>query len=98
MKIFGVGAPELAITLVIIVLLGLIPAKIAQKKGYSFIGYWIFGIFLFIPALIVALVISDKKQVTYDPADELAKYRTLLDNGTITLDEFEKKKSELLSQ
>lgn len=38
--------------------LGLIPALIAQRKGRSFIGYWAFGTFFFIIALIVALVVS----------------------------------------
>lgn len=46
------------------VILGLayIPANIARKKGYGFAGFYIFGVFLFIVALIVALCLSDKKQ------------------------------------
>ena len=42
--------------------LAFIPAVIAQKKGYSYGGFWAFGSFLFVPALIVALVIEDKTQ------------------------------------
>lgn len=46
------------------VILGLayIPANIARKKGYGFAGFYIFGVILFIVALIVALCLSDKKQ------------------------------------
>jgi hypothetical protein len=29
---------------------------IARKKGYSFVGYWLFGLLFFLPALIVALL------------------------------------------
>ena len=53
------------------IILGLayIPANIARKKGYGFAGFYIFGIFLFLIALIVALCLSDKnKQI-----DELKK-------------------------
>lgn len=32
-------------------LLGLIPAFIAQRKGQSFVGWWVFGALLFIVAL-----------------------------------------------
>lgn len=46
--------------LIIGVLLGLawIPAKIAGDKGHSFAGYFLFGFFLFLPALIVACVVQ----------------------------------------
>ena len=40
--------------------LALIPAAIAQSKGRSFFGYWVFGLFFFVIALVVALVISDE--------------------------------------
>jgi len=36
---------------VIAVLIGLIPAAIAQSKGHSFVGFWIYGALLFIVAL-----------------------------------------------
>ena len=42
--------------IVIAVLIGLIPAVIAQNKGYSFVGWWIFGAALFIVALPAALI------------------------------------------
>jgi hypothetical protein len=44
--------------LVIGAVIGLIPAAIAQSKGYSFILWWFFGAFLFIVALPVALLMK----------------------------------------
>ena len=41
-------------------------------------------------------VIIHKEKVEESPADELVKYKHLLDDGTITLEEFNKKKKELL--
>lgn len=50
--------------IIIPVLIGLIPAAIAQKKGYSFVGWWIFGAALFIVALPLALLAKpDKKSI-----------------------------------
>jgi hypothetical protein len=45
--------------------LAFIPANMARKKGYSYGGFWAFGFFLFIPAIIVAAVIEDKTQPRY---------------------------------
>lgn len=44
--------------LVIVVLIGLIPATIARKKGRSFITWWIYGGLLFIIALPHALLLK----------------------------------------
>lgn len=46
--------------LAISVALGFIPAYLARKKGYSYGLFWLFGFFLFLPALIVACCIEDK--------------------------------------
>lgn len=43
---------------VIAVLIGLIPAVIAQGKGKSFVGWWIYGAALFIVALPHALIMK----------------------------------------
>ncbi len=45
--------------------LAFIPATIARNKGYSYGGFWAFGFFFFIIALIVALCISDKTYQQY---------------------------------
>ena len=57
----GIGWPEL-FALLVAIGLAFIPAFIAKKKGYSSVGFYFFGLFLFIPALIVALVIRDKNE------------------------------------
>ena len=46
--------------LAISVALGFIPTTIARKKGYSYGLFWLFGFFLFLPAIIVACCIEDK--------------------------------------
>lgn len=48
--------------LAIIFALAYIPANIAKKKGYGFAGFYLFGLFFFLIALIVSLCLSDKKQ------------------------------------
>ncbi|MBM3298038.1 MAG: zinc ribbon domain-containing protein [Candidatus Aminicenantes bacterium] len=58
---FGsLNSGEMLIGLVLAALLGLIPANIAKKKGYSFGLWWLFGFLFFILALIIALVMKSK--------------------------------------
>ena len=40
--------------------LGFWPARVAGRKGHSFIGYFIFSLFFFPAALIVAYVVEDR--------------------------------------
>lgn len=84
--------------LVIIFVILPIPARIASKKGYSYIGFLVFAIFFYPIALIVSLLIDDKNSYKSesDKADALIKYKQLLDEGVITKEEFERKKSEYL--
>ena len=50
--------------LIIAVLLGLIPAMVAQSKGKSFVLWWFYGAMIFIIALPHSLIMSaDKKSV-----------------------------------
>lgn len=105
-----IGILFIAIPLILSVGLGFIPADIAGKKGYSFRLFWLFGFFLFIPALIVALCIEDKNAPPPQPyryyrqpdvfsgADELKKYSELHDSGAITDEEFEKVKADILGK
>lgn len=86
-----VGA--LIIILSISLLLGLIPANIASKKGYSFVGFWLFGAAFFVVALIVSLALRDKR---FDAFQELFYYERLLQAGVITPMEFERRRFELL--
>jgi hypothetical protein len=47
--------------LLILVILGLIPAYIAKIKGRSFIDWWLFGTFLFPVALIMAFFLKPQQ-------------------------------------
>jgi hypothetical protein len=53
---------------VLALLLGLIPAVIAQKKGRSFFGFWIYGALLFIIALPHALLMSSNVKAIEEQA------------------------------
>jgi hypothetical protein len=44
--------------LVLLVLLGLIPAAVAHGKGRSFIQWWMFGVLLFVIALPMAILLK----------------------------------------
>ncbi len=104
-------------------MLGLIPATIAQRKGYSFGTWWFFGFMLFIVAIVAACCLEDKtkpKTPTYylpvqpytppyppstapsktdrSAIDELKEYKELLDQGTITEEEFASVKARLLNK
>ena len=96
--------------LIIVLGLAYIPANIARKKGYGFMGFYILGIFLFFVALIISLCLSDKKQQLYEMkqaihsekvapsiADELKKYSELLEQGNISQEEFDEIKKKLIS-
>jgi hypothetical protein len=53
--LIGLGA------LIIWILLAFWPARVAGRKGHSFIGYFIFSLFFFPLALIVAYVVKDRR-------------------------------------
>lgn len=80
--------------------LGLIPANIAKKKGYSFGLWWFYGWMLFIVAIIHVQFIPDKNApqayAGVGNADELKKFKQLYDEGTLTKEEYEEKKKQLL--
>ena len=42
------------------ILLAFWPARVARRKGHSFIGYFIFSLVAFPAALIVAYLVSDR--------------------------------------
>ena len=48
---------------VIWVLLAFWPARVAGRKGHSFLGFFIFSLFLWPAALIVAYVVEDRTVV-----------------------------------
>ena len=53
---------EAVITIVLLALVALIPAKIAQNKGRSFATWYVFGLLLWIVALIASLIIKDNRE------------------------------------
>jgi hypothetical protein len=53
--LIGLGA------LIIWILLAFWPARVAGRKGHSFIGYFIFSLFFFPLALIMAYVVKDRR-------------------------------------
>ena len=98
---------ELIIGLIIAAGLGFIPAEIAKKKGRTnYWLWWFYGWMLFIVALIHSLCMEDlnpqkgkSKQTMRTEigiADELIKYKELLDQEVITQEEFDAKKKQLL--
>jgi len=48
------------LAIIVTILLAFIPSSIAGKKGYSSVGFFLFGLAAFVPALIVALCLGDK--------------------------------------
>lgn len=97
--------------LIIKVGLGCIPASIAKSKGYSAGVYWLYGCVFFLFALVHTCFLPNKNaqkvSLQYNsytppvtpkqsPADELKKYKELLDQGVITQAEFDAKKKQIL--
>lgn len=82
--------------------MAVLAGSVAQARGYSFRAYFILSLFLPFIGLIVALTRPEDdggkpvKQSETDKAKALREYKTLLDDGAITQDEFDAKKRELM--
>jgi hypothetical protein len=50
------------LAIVIWVAIAFWPARVAARKGHSFLGYFIFSLIFFPAALIVAYMVSDRAQ------------------------------------
>ena len=100
MKFLGIGAPELCIAFLVIlifaVFFGCLARNFGKKKGYGAGVSFVAGFFLGIIGLIVVLLLPDKNDVKQGCAGELLNYKKLLDSGVITQEEFDVKKKELL--
>jgi hypothetical protein len=51
---------RLTILLLLPLVLGVIPAVLARRKGRSFAGFWVFGVFFLPFALAVVLLADDR--------------------------------------
>ena len=58
--ILGITAFGWIIVVAIWIALAFWPARVAGRKGHSFIGYFIFSLFMFPLALIMAYVVDDR--------------------------------------
>ena len=102
---FTVNTPSApSITVVVVVVLIIVVAiacavasmKIAEKKGYSKPGFFLLGLILDVLGLAIALCVPSRREPAIDKADQILKYKELLDRGAITQEEFDQKKRELL--
>ena len=53
------------LAVVIWVLIAFWPARVAHRKGHSFIGYFIFSLFFFPAAVITAYLVHDRRRAVY---------------------------------
>ena len=58
---FGFGI----IGLIVWIAIAFWPARVAGRKGHSFIGYFILSLFFFPLALIMAYVVRDRRSLAY---------------------------------
>jgi hypothetical protein len=58
---YGIGI----IGLIIWIMIAFWPARVAARKGHSFIGYFLLSILFFPLALIMAYVVKDKNTLAY---------------------------------
>jgi hypothetical protein len=58
----------LTLVLCIWIALAFWPARVAARKGHSFIGFFIFSLFFFPAALITAYVVHDRQAEAYTAA------------------------------
>ena len=60
------GWTLLSIAFVVIwILIAFWPARVARRKGHSFIGYFIFSLFFFPLALLTAYLVRDRRRLSY---------------------------------
>ena len=56
------------IAVIVWVALAFWPARVAARKGHSFLGFFIFSVFFWPAALIVAYLVDDRTMVVRDRA------------------------------
>lgn len=82
--------PIQVFAVVILLILAVVPAKLAQKKGYSFLFYYIFSIFFFPVAMVTSLILKDKneKHMRVNQAESIEMYEQRYERGEISYNDF----------
>ena len=57
------------------------PARVAGRKGHSFIGYFIFSLFFFPAAIIAAYLVHDRTQIPAQVTAEPRRHRETAAGG-----------------
>ncbi len=85
------------LAIVFLLLLAVVPAKIAQTKGYSFLFYYIFSVCFFLFALVVSLILKNKneKHTQMGQTETIEMYEQKYERGEISYNDFVSKKREL---
>jgi hypothetical protein len=79
--------------------LAVLPAVIAERKGQSGPLFFLFGLFAWPFAMVVAFLIEDKnagKSSPDDRAEQIEKWMLLRDQGAITDEQFQEEKTKIL--
>lgn len=96
----GLLEPQHILLLIVMILFSIWGFQIGKTRKIGGVGGLLLGFFLIILGIIIIYCIP--KETTYNyqstsPADELKKYKELLDNGVITEAEYNIQKSKILN-
>ena len=100
------------VILIIAVIIGIIPAIIANSKGYNFFSWWFFGFFLFIVALPLSIVLKKSLKDSNDNFSneinendnfsniiaDLANLKAIKDTGALSEEAYRGREDELKKQ
>ena len=89
----------LALAFIVGTIGALIPAWVAERKGYSGPLFFIFGLFAWPFAMVTAFLVQDKNTDRSSPGDraeEIERWMLLHDQGAITEEQFQEEKTRIL--
>ncbi len=67
---FTIGTLWAVLFLLVWIIIAFWPARVASRKGYSFIGFFIFSLIFFFLALLVAYLMPERKPQAATPSQE----------------------------